>query len=74
MPMHLLAELANNIAKLPPMAVRMNKRGLKLGAISDIESQVRYENLTISMLRTTEDAQEAMRAFREKRDPVFTGR
>ncbi|MCZ6890045.1 MAG: enoyl-CoA hydratase-related protein [Gammaproteobacteria bacterium] len=67
-------EMANNIAKLPPMAVRMNKRGLKLGAISDIESQVRYENLTISMLRTTEDAQEAMRAFREKRDPVFTGR
>lgn len=67
-------EMANNIAKLPPMAVRMNKRGLKLGVASDIESQVRYENLAISVLSKTEDAREAVLAFREKRDPVFTGR
>ena len=67
-------EMANSIAKLPPMAVRMNKRGLKLGIASDIESQVRYENLTISVLNKTEDAKEAVLAFREKRDPVFSGR
>ena len=67
-------EMANSIAKLPPMAVRMNKRGLKLGIASDIESQVRYENLTISALNRTEDAKEAVLAFREKRDPVFSGR
>ncbi len=67
-------EMANSIAKLPPMAVRMNKRGLKLGIASDIESQVRYENLTISVLNRTEDAKEAILAFREKRDPIFSGR
>ncbi|MEE9253919.1 MAG: enoyl-CoA hydratase [Pseudomonadales bacterium] len=67
-------EMANSIAKLPPMAVRMNKRGLKLGIASDIESQVRYENLTISVLNKTEDAKEAILAFREKRDPIFSGR
>jgi enoyl-CoA hydratase len=67
-------EMANSIAKLPPMAVRMNKRGLKLGIASDIESQVRYENLTISVLNKTEDAKEAVLAFREKRDPIFSGR
>lgn len=67
-------EMANSIAKLPPMAVRMNKRGLKLGIASDIESQVRYENLTISVLNRTEDAKEAVLAFREKRDPIFSGR
>ena len=67
-------EMANSIAKLPPMAVRMNKRGLKLGIASDLESQVRYENLTISVLNKTEDAKEAVLAFREKRDPIFSGR
>jgi len=66
-------EMASNIAKLPPMAVRMNKRGLQLGLSSDIESQVRFENLAISVLNKTDDAKEAVAAFREKRDPVFTG-
>lgn len=66
-------EMAHNIAKLPPMSVRMNKRGLQLGITGDIDSQVRYENLAISVLSKTDDAREAVVAFREKRDPVFTG-
>lgn len=67
-------EMANTIAALPPLSVRTNKRGLKLGVSSDIDSQVRFENLALTMLHGTEDAKEAARAFREKRDPVYTGR
>ena len=67
-------EMAESIAKLPPKAVRMNKKGLQLGASSDLDSQRRYEGLALSVLRETEDAKEAAAAFREKRDPVYTGR
>lgn len=67
-------EMAQSIAKFPPKSVRMNKKGLLLGARSNIESQLRYEGLALSALRLTEDAKEAVAAFREKREPVYTGR
>ncbi len=67
-------EMASTIAQLPPMSVRMNKKGLRLGANADLPSQLRYESLAISTLSHTADAAEARAAFREKRDPVFTGR
>jgi len=67
-------EMAESIAKLPPMSVRLNKKALRLGLSADAESQIRFENLAIAALNTTEDAAEARAAFREKRDPVFTGR
>jgi enoyl-CoA hydratase/carnithine racemase len=67
-------EMADSIAALPPMAVRMNKRGLQLGVGSDLASQLRYETIASAVLSRTEDAKEAVAAFREKRDPVFTGR
>lgn len=65
-------EMAHTIAGFPPMSVRMNKRGLKLGA--DMEGQFRYENMALSVLHATQDAKEAAAAFREKRPPQFTGR
>lgn len=67
-------EMAENIAKLPPKAVSMNRRGLLLGLGSDLDSQRSYEELALTMLRQTEDAKEAVAAFREKREPVYTGR
>jgi enoyl-CoA hydratase/carnithine racemase len=67
-------EMAGSIAKLPPMAVRLNKKGLRLGVNSDLASQLRYEALATAILRETADAREAVAAFIEKRDPVFTGR
>ena len=65
-------EMATLIADLPPISVRMNKAGLKLGA--DMDAQFRYENMALGILKQTEDAKEAGAAFREKRAPVFTGR
>ncbi len=65
-------KMASQIASFPPVSVRMNKAGLKLGA--DMAGQVRYENMALNILHKTDDAKEAAAAFREKRDPVFTGR
>lgn len=67
-------EMAASIAELPPRAVRMNKLGLRMGMNSDVPSQLRYEALASAALSGSEDAREAVAAFREKRDPVFTGR
>ena len=64
--------MAKQIASFPPVSVRMNKAGLKLGA--DMESQFRYENMALNILHETDDAKEAAAAFREKRDPMYTGR
>jgi enoyl-CoA hydratase len=66
------ATMAGQIAAFPPASVRMNKAGLKLGA--DMAGQFRYENMALDILHKTDDAKEAAAAFREKRDPVFTGR
>jgi len=64
--------MASQIASFPPISVRMNKAGFKLGA--DMAGQFRYENMALNILHKTDDAKEAAAAFREKRDPVFTGR
>ena len=56
-------KMAATIAQLPPMSVRMNKKGLRLGAEGDLASQLRYESLAIHRLRQTSDAAEARAAF-----------
>jgi enoyl-CoA hydratase/carnithine racemase len=67
-------QLAHTIAALPPMAVRLNKKGIRLGMGSELDAQRRYEELAAASLGRTEDAKEARLAFAEKRDPVYTGR
>ena len=67
-------ETATAIAGFSPMSVRVNKQGLKQGLQSDIETQLRYETLALSVLGKAEDTQEARAAAREGRDPVFKGR
>ena len=67
-------EMASSIAKLPPLSVQINKRGLRQGVNTDLPSQLRYEALASDYLSKTEDHKEAIKAFLEKRDPVFTGK
>ena len=67
-------EMASSIAKLPPLAVQMNKRGLRQAMNTDLPSQLRYEALANAYLSDTEDRKEAIKAFLEKREPIFTGR
>ena len=67
-------EMASSIAKLPPLAVQMNKRGLRQAMNTDLPSQLRYEALATAYLHNTEDYKEAVKAFKEKREPIYKGR
>jgi 2-(1,2-epoxy-1,2-dihydrophenyl)acetyl-CoA isomerase len=58
-----------------PITLRLLKRGMaKSMETTDIEQQLRYEVANIRMAFSSADAQEARKAFFEKRKPVFTGK
>jgi 2-(1,2-epoxy-1,2-dihydrophenyl)acetyl-CoA isomerase len=67
--------LAGNVAKNPPLAVKMAKENLyQAMAETDILGQMKREEASQSILLNTEDFQEAAVAFLEKREPKFKGR
>ena len=68
-------EFAGEIAENPPLAVGLAKAALYRGLDStDIGIQMDYENYTQNALMGTEDFQESINSFMEKRDPVFKGK
>jgi 2-(1,2-epoxy-1,2-dihydrophenyl)acetyl-CoA isomerase len=69
-----LAEYCALLAEQAPLAARLTKRGLVKATEIDLEAQVRYELANILRAFATEDAQDARRAFLEKRAPSFRGR
>jgi len=68
------AELALKVAKAPPIAVRMSKLHLYKGLQMDLESALEFVAATEPIAAESEDHTEGLRAFREKRPPVFKGR
>ena len=66
--------LAQRIAKHPPLAVRFAKRAINRGMQTDLDSGLEYERYAAAMIIDSNDRKEGMRAFVEKRKPVFTGR
>ena len=69
-----LAEYGDLIAERSPVTTRLTKRGLTRATAIDLEAQVRFELSNIRRAFASQDAQEARRAFFEKRSPVFHGR
>lgn len=67
-------QLAQRIAEHPPLAVRFAKRAINRGMQTDLDSGLEYERYAAAMIIDSEDRKEGMRAFVEKRKPVFTGR
>ena len=59
---------------MPPKAMRATKRVLRQGADLPLEAALALENREFLLLFDTEDKSEGMRAFLDKRKPVFTGR
>jgi enoyl-CoA hydratase/carnithine racemase len=58
-----------------PMGLRLTKEGLNMSIdAAGLEAAMAIENRNQLMCSSTEDAKEGMRAFIEKRDPVYTGR
>lgn len=67
-------ELARRLASRPPLAIKMLKSCVNVGMQVDLSSALDYESRILKILRDSEDRVEGMRAFMEKRKPVFKGR
>jgi enoyl-CoA hydratase len=65
---------AEKVAALPPIAVRMAKRGITQQATALNALAAGMDNDQYLLASDTEDHREALRAFRDRRAPVFSGR
>ena len=66
--------LARSIAQGPAVALRLMKENLDEARDIDHDTAVVHEAQRLSLSAQTEDHREAVRAFVEKRKPVFSGR
>jgi len=67
-------EIATKIAEKSPIAVRFAKEAVKASLRMPLNEGLRYEQSLFSLIFTTEDKDEGVRAFLEKRPPKFTGK
>jgi len=67
-------EIASAINRKAPLAVRAAKRVAREGLSLPLEQGLDLENEAFSQLCETRDKNEGIRAFLEKRKPVFVGR
>ena len=67
-------ELAHKIASRPAFALKMTKTVINRGINMDLQSALAYEARCVEMLFTTEDKIEGMKAFIQKRKPVYKGK
>lgn len=69
-----VAQVARRIADGPPMALSMTKRMLDNAATSSLIQALETEAIAQNVNLGTSDLVEALKAFAEKRPPVFQGR
>lgn len=67
-------DTAEGIAATAPIASRLTKLALRDGGHGDVEACLQWEAMAQPITLATADLQEGIRAAREKRPPVFTGR
>jgi len=67
-------EFATRVAAGPTLAVRMTKRMVYQSANMELRSALDLASSHVGVVATSDDHQEAVRAFAEKRTPVFHGR
>jgi 2-(1,2-epoxy-1,2-dihydrophenyl)acetyl-CoA isomerase len=67
-------EWARTLAAGPPLALSMTKTLLHASSMASMEQAVEDEARCQALNFSTNDTQEALAAFAEKRDPVFIGR
>lgn len=66
--------LAAVIASKAPVAIQLAKEAIRAAAETSVRDALAIEQRNFYLLFATEDQKEGMRAFVEKRPPVFTGR
>jgi enoyl-CoA hydratase len=67
-------EIATRIAEKSPIALRLAKEAVRLAARSSLDEGLRREVDLFALCFSTEDKDEGVKAFLEKRKPAFKGR
>src|SRR5687767_9029791 len=67
-------EIANRIAEKSPVALRLAKAAVKLASRSNLDEGLRREVDLFALCFSSEDKDEGVAAFLEKRKPVFKGK
>ncbi len=66
-------EVAGLVARNAPVSIRQAKRAVDGGLHLDLDAALAHENAMYQDCLRTKDRVEALRAFAEKRKPIFTG-
>jgi 2-(1,2-epoxy-1,2-dihydrophenyl)acetyl-CoA isomerase len=69
-----VARLAGELAQGPTKTYGLIKRALRRSASASLEEMLEYEALLQEVAGRSEDHQEGVRAFYEKRSPRFQGK
>jgi enoyl-CoA hydratase len=67
-------EIANRIAEKSPVALRLAKEAIKLASRSNLDEGLRREVDLFALCFSSEDKDEGVKAFLEKRKPEFKGK
>jgi enoyl-CoA hydratase len=67
-------EIANRIAEKSPIALRLAKEAIKIAARSNLDEGLRREVDLFALCFSSEDKDEGVKAFLEKRKPEFKGK
>ena len=67
-------KIASEIASKPPISVRAAKEAIVRAQDTTLEVGLEFERRAFYLLFATEDGKEGMKAFLEKRKPVFKGK
>jgi enoyl-CoA hydratase/carnithine racemase len=73
-PMDASLSLAEELSSKAPIALRLAKKCINAALNSNLQNGLEFEEMSWSSLYATYDQKEGMRAFAEKRKPVFEGK
>lgn len=67
-------EMAKSLAEKSPFVLKMVKYAINIGMMMDLQSALHHSLRCFTMVINSEDIREGMRAFAEKRKPIWKGK